>query len=74
MSKKNAPAPQKETARLEAFSVREYEAAGEQRRDWTKIGAAFEHGDGKGWNIVLHCLPIDGKVVLRLPEPREPAA
>ncbi|WP_316163444.1 hypothetical protein [Bradyrhizobium sp. SZCCHNRI20481] len=24
---------------------------------WTKIGAAWEHQDGKGFNIQLSCLP-----------------
>jgi hypothetical protein len=32
------------------------------------IGAAFMHQDGDGYNIVLQALPIDGKIVLRLPK------
>jgi len=35
---------------------------------WLAIGAAFMHQDGEGYNIVLQALPIDGKVVLRLPK------
>ena len=35
---------------------------------WLAIGAAFGHQDGDGYNIVLQALPIDGKVVLRLPK------
>jgi hypothetical protein len=35
---------------------------------WLAIGAAFMHQDGDGYNIVLQALPIDGKVVLRLPK------
>jgi hypothetical protein len=35
---------------------------------WLAIGAAFQHQDGDGYNIVLQALPIDGKVVLRLPK------
>jgi hypothetical protein len=34
---------------------------------WIAIGAAFMHQDGDGYNIVLQALPIDGKIVLRLP-------
>lgn len=34
---------------------------------WLCIGAAFEHQDGKGLNIVLQALPVDGKIVLRVP-------
>lgn len=42
---------------------------------WLPIGAAFEHKDGKGLNVILQALPIGGKLVLRLPkdgeEPRQ---
>jgi len=30
--------------------------------------AAFPHQDGDGYNIVLQALPIDGKIVLRIPK------
>jgi hypothetical protein len=35
---------------------------------WLNIGAAFMHQDGDGYNIVLQALPINGKIVLRLPK------
>ena len=35
---------------------------------WLNIGAAFMHQDGDGFNIVLQALPINGKIVLRLPK------
>jgi hypothetical protein len=43
---------------------------------WTQIGTAFEHTDGKGWNLVLQALPISGadgecKIVLRTPKAAE---
>jgi hypothetical protein len=34
---------------------------------WLAVGAAFIHQDGDGYNIVLQSLPMDGKIVLRLP-------
>ena len=37
---------------------------------WLNIGSAFAHQDGKGFNVVLEALPLDGKVVLR--ELKEP--
>jgi hypothetical protein len=52
---------------------------------WLAIGAAFQHQDGDGFNVVLQALPIpngDGqcKIVLRPPkgddaepQPQEPA-
>jgi hypothetical protein len=39
---------------------------------WLAIGAAFQHQDGDGYNIVLQALPIDGKIVLRLPKEEKP--
>jgi hypothetical protein len=36
------------------------------------IGAAFPHEDGKGYNIILQALPIDGRVVLRAPKDDDP--
>ena len=35
---------------------------------WLNIGAAFEHADGKGLNVLLQALPINGKLVLRSPK------
>lgn len=32
------------------------------------IGAAFEHRDQRGLNVILQALPIDGKIVLRAPK------
>lgn len=62
------------TGRFDAFTVREYEVAGEKRSDWNKVGCAWPHQDGKGHNIVLSALPVDGKLVLRLHEPKEGSA
>jgi len=32
---------------------------------WTRIGSAFPHQDGKGFNIVFDAVPVDGRAVLR---------
>ncbi|EMS96068.1 hypothetical protein H009_19507 [Agrobacterium tumefaciens str. Cherry 2E-2-2] len=32
---------------------------------WTKIGAAWRHADGKGFNMTLNAIPLDGRVVVR---------
>jgi hypothetical protein len=53
-----------------AFTVRKYKVNGEHRSQYTKIGAAWQHGDGKGYDVVLECLPVDGRVSLRLNEPK----
>jgi hypothetical protein len=69
MSKKTPAPPAPNGTRFDAYSVREYEAnGGEKKSDWTRIGVAFPHSDGKGFNVLLQALPLDGKMVLRLHE------
>jgi len=33
---------------------------------WTRIGSVWPHADGKGFNIQLECVPLDGRVTLRI--------
>jgi hypothetical protein len=36
---------------------------------WTRIGAAWDHEDGKGLNLQLDLMPVNGaKIVLREPK------
>ena len=54
-----------------AYTVRDrgVDQNGEKRDQfWLRIGAAFAHERGDGYNIVLDALPIDGRVVLRKPK------
>lgn len=37
----------------------------EQDSIWKSVGAAFPHRDGKGMDVVLDALPVDGRVTLR---------
>jgi hypothetical protein len=32
---------------------------------WTRIGAAWAHSDGNGFNIQLEVSPLDGSITLR---------
>ena len=32
---------------------------------WTRIGSAWAHADGEGFNIQLDANPVDGKLTLR---------
>lgn len=34
---------------------------------WTRVGSAWAHSDGAGFNVQLEALPIDGKITLRIP-------
>ena len=38
---------------------------------WLKIGAAWRHKDGKGFNITLSALPPDARLVLREPSEQD---
>ncbi len=57
-----------------AYSVREYEKDGKKDSVWTKIGVAFAHKNGGGFDIVLEALPINGRITLREPKADEPTA
>ena len=32
---------------------------------WTRVGSAWPNADGKGFNITLSALPVNGRIVLR---------
>lgn len=57
--------------RLIAYHVKEIERGSEKKDFWTRIGVAFPHKDGKGFNVMLDLLPPDGKLVLRTYEPKD---
>jgi hypothetical protein len=46
-----------------AYNVRERDG---KESFWTNIGAAWPHADGKGFNIELNSIPLDGRISLRL--------
>jgi len=50
-----------------AFHVRGGEDA---KAYFNRIGSAFPHKDGEGYNILLDAFPADGKVTLRTPQER----
>jgi hypothetical protein len=59
--------------RVGAYSVTEYTRKGEEkpRNRWTRLGTAFRHADGLGYNIELVATPVDGKIVLRADLPAD---
>jgi hypothetical protein len=42
-------------------------AQGEARAGWTRVGAAWLHPDGLGFDVVLDVLPLDGRFTLCAP-------
>jgi hypothetical protein len=56
---------------LAAYTIRKYKQGNDDKQQWTRIGHAFPHKDGQGYDIVLQALPVDGRVILRKPLPKE---
>lgn len=57
-----------------AWSVRDFTTTqGEAKADWTRVGAAWLHKDGKGFDLQLDCIPLSGRIALRLNEPKTAA-
>ena len=55
---------------LIAYSIRE---RGKGQKDiWTRIGAAWPHSSGTGFNIQLEALPMGDRIVLTEPKADEP--
>ena len=45
------------------YHVREVE---NRKAFWTRIGSAWAHKDGSGFNVQLECVPLDGRITLRV--------
>ena len=57
------------SARFNVFTVEEFDAPtpedqNRKAKSWTKVGVAFPHKEGAGYNIQLRSLPVDGKLVV----------
>lgn len=47
----------------------------EDQSFWTRIGAAWDHADGKGLTLQLELVPVSaGRIVLRVPTEEEKGA
>ncbi len=65
-------APSSTIRRFDVFIVEDYNTRdGEEKSNWIRIGVAFENKDAKGFNVQLTALPVNGKLVMRLHEPKE---
>ena len=54
---------------LTAYQVREYkDRDGNDKSSWTRVGVAFAHNKGNGFNIELDSVPLNGKIVLMPPK------
>ena len=57
-----APTPSKLPSHT-AYQVRDRQG---QKSFWTRIGSAWVHADSQGFNIQLDCVPLDGRITLRI--------
>ena len=48
-----------------AYVVREGSSKG--KPFWMRVGSAWLHKDGKGFNVQLEALPVGGKLIVRVP-------
>jgi hypothetical protein len=46
-----------------AYTVRDREGS---KSFWTRIGAVWQHADGKGFTVQLEAVPLDGRITLRV--------
>ncbi len=46
-----------------AYQVRDREG---KKGFWTRIGSVWPHADGKGFNIQIEALPVDGRITIRI--------
>lgn len=54
------------------YVVNEFESNGEEKSNWTKVGAAFPHESGNGFNIQINDgLSVSGKLVILPPKEKE---
>lgn len=60
---------EKQGPALVAFNVREGKEGG--KGFWTRIGAAWPHEDGEGFNVQIEMMPLNGRIVLRTPKADE---
>jgi hypothetical protein len=58
----NQPATSKAPSHT-AYMVRD---TGSGKSFWTRIGSAWAHKDGKGFNLQIETMPLDGRITLRV--------
>lgn len=42
-----------------------------EKTHWHKVGASWQHKDGKGMTLALDVLPLKGRIVLREPSDKD---
>jgi hypothetical protein len=63
-TKQTTEAPASKSPSHVAYQVRNNREGG--KGFWTRIGAAWAHADGQGFNVQLESVPLDGRITLRV--------
>ncbi len=63
MSETTTTAPASKSPTHSVYHVRDRQGG---KAFWTRIGAAWAHTDGQGFNIQVECVPLDGRLSLRV--------
>jgi hypothetical protein len=66
--KKQQPADKTERSTAPSYVAYHVREIKEGKDFWTRIGSAWEHKDGNGFNLQIDLIPIDGRITLRRPE------
>ena len=54
-----------------AYIVRNYtDKDGKEHSRWTDVGGVWPHKKGNGFDVALIALPVDGRLSIRLDEPK----
>ncbi len=67
MTDTNAQPTSSRTPSHIAYHVRDLgKPTGDKKAIWTRVGSAWQHADGNGFNIQIETLPLDGRITLRV--------
>lgn len=62
---KNTPNTSKANPKSPTHTAYQVRDGKDNKSFWTRIGSAWAHGDGKGFNIQIDAVPLDGRITLR---------
>lgn len=57
--------PQKAASKAPTHIAYHVRDVNDEKSFWTRIGSAWQHSDGHGFNIQIETVPLDGRIVLR---------
>jgi hypothetical protein len=66
MTTKTTTNGQPNTGKSPSHVVYQVRETGNGKSYWTRIGAAWAHADGNGFNVQIECVPLDGRITLRV--------